>query len=113
MVITRDEFGWLYYPTTRFTAPPYTHPPGLVWFEIENGSSHGLSRLLGQMGGRSLGMTGYTCPPEPRLEGRNEVWEGCVVRLESPEGSLVEATLFGSILERDGVFKFVSYTNGI
>ncbi|MGE0160542.1 MAG: hypothetical protein AB7T31_14115 [Gemmatimonadales bacterium] len=112
MLLTRDEFGWLYYPTTRFTVPPYRHPPALVWFEIENGSSHGLSRIFSQLAGRPLGMKGFTCPPEPRTEGRNEVLEGCVVRIEGPEGT-VDATLFGSVLARDGVFKFVSYTNGI
>jgi len=111
MLLTRDEFGWLYYPTTRFTSRPYELAPGMVWFQIQNGTSQGLRRLLTRFGGRPLVVTGRTCPAEPRVEGRNRIWEGCTLRLERPEGPL-EAALFGSILERDGVFKFVSYTNG-
>jgi hypothetical protein len=111
MVMTRDEFGWLYYPTSIFTAPPYELAPSLVWFQIENGSSRGLGRLLERLGGRPIGITGHTCP-EPVIQGINRVWEGCVVRFDTPDAQPRELQLFGSILERDGVFKFVSYTNG-
>jgi hypothetical protein len=96
MLMSRDEFGWLYYPTTRFTAPPYTLAPATVWFQIESGSSQGLARLMARLGGRPLALERH----------RNRIWEGCIVRIP------FDATLFGSIVERDGVFKFVSYTNG-
>ena len=111
LLMTRDEFGWLYYPTTRFTSRPYELAPGMVWFQIENGTSQGLSRLLTRLGGRPLEVTAHKCPSEPRAEGRNRIWEGCTVQIDRREGRL-DASLFGSILERDGVFKFVSYTNG-
>jgi hypothetical protein len=106
MQLSRNEFGWLYYPTTRFTARPYELAPATVWFQIESGSSQGLGRLLDRLAGRPLTVEGHSCPLEPRNEGLNRVWEGCTVRIP------FEATLFGSIVERDGVFKFVSYTNG-
>jgi hypothetical protein len=51
------------------------------------------------------------CPPEPLVEGPNRIWERCTVRVDSAGGETIEMRLFGSILERDGVFKFVSYTN--
>jgi hypothetical protein len=111
MLLTRDEFGSLYYPTTRFASRPYELAPGMVWLQIGNGTSQGLSRLLGRLAGRPLTMTGQVCPPEPRVEGLNRIWEGCTVQLDHAEGRL-DASLFGSILERGGVFKFVSYTNG-
>jgi len=110
--MTRDEFGWLYYPTTMFTAPPYELAPAMVWFQIENGSSQGLGRLLARLAGRPLTLAGHSCPSVPRREGQNSVWEGCTVRIERPDAEPLEATLFGSIVERGGVFKFVSYTNG-
>jgi hypothetical protein len=112
MLMTRDEFGWLHYPTTIFTAPPYELGPSLVWFQIENGSSRGLGRLLDRLGGRPVEFVEHTCPPEPVIQGINRVWEGCVVRFDTPDEDPRELQLFGSILERDGVFKFVSYTNG-
>ena len=112
MLMTRDEFGWLYYPTSIFTAPPYQLAPSLVWFQIENGSSRGLGRLLDRLGGQPIDFVGHTCPREPVIQGNNRVWEGCVVRFDTPDQDPRELQLFGSILERDGVFKFVSYTNG-
>jgi hypothetical protein len=112
MLLTRAEFAWLYYPHTRFTAPPYELAPGLLWFQIENGTSRGFGRLLERMGGRPAHAAGYACSPEPRTEGPNRVWEGCVVHLRPTGGEPRDLELFGSILERGGVFKFVSYSNG-
>jgi hypothetical protein len=112
MLMTRDEFGWLYYPSTIFTAPPYQLAPGLVWFQVENGSSRGLGRLLDRLGGRPIEFGGHTCASEPLIQGVSRVWERCAVRFEAPDEDPRELELFGSILERDGVFKFVSYTNG-
>jgi len=112
MLLTQDEFGWLYYPHTMFTHPPYELPPALLWFQIQNGSTGGFTQLMQRLGGRPLGLQGYSCPPEPRAEGPNRVWEGCVVRWDPPDGDPTELALFGSIVERGGVFKFVSYSNG-
>lgn len=47
----------------------------------------------------------------PRTSTCCRTWEGCSVRVTPPEGDPFDMHLFGSILERDGVFKFVSYTN--
>jgi hypothetical protein len=112
MLLTRAEFAWLYYPHTRFTEPPYELAPGLLWFQMENGTSRGFSRLMDRMGGRAAHADGYTCPSDARAEGPNRVWEDCVVRLRPPGGEARELRLFGSILERGGVYKFVSYSNG-
>ncbi len=112
MLLTRSEFAWLYYPHTRFAAPPYELPPGLLWFQIENGTSRGFGRMLDRMGGRPVHAEGYTCPSDALVEGPNRTWESCVVHLSPAGGEARDLRLFGSILERDGVFKFVSYTNG-
>jgi hypothetical protein len=112
MLLTRDEFGWLYYPHTRFTAPPYELPPSFVWFQIENGSGQGLGRLLERLAGPDFEVLGHSCPPEPLIEGPNRIWDGCSVRFDPPEGDPRELALFGGILERGGVFKFISYSNG-
>lgn len=111
MLMTRDEFGWLYYPHTRYTSRPYELAPALLWFQIENGTSRGIGRLLDRLGGTSLVVLDYWCAPEPLIEERNRTWEDCALRIDPPEGEPSEMRLFGSILERDGVFKFVSYTN--
>jgi hypothetical protein len=112
MLMTLDEFGWLYYPHSRFTAPPYELPPGLVWFQIENGSGSGIGRLFERHVGRPFTLLGYSCDPEPVVEERNRVWERCDVRFDTPDDKPRDLQLFGSILERGGVFKFMSYANG-
>ncbi|MEX2230422.1 MAG: hypothetical protein WEB13_12385 [Dehalococcoidia bacterium] len=111
MLLTGAEFGWLYYPHTRFTAPPYRLAPELLWMQIQNGSSRGFGRLLDRLGGTTADAGTYRCAPEPIVEGPNTLWEGCVLTAAAPGAEPKEIRLFGSILERDGVFKFVSYTN--
>lgn len=111
MAVTIDEFGWLYYQHTMYTSPPYELPPGLVWMLIENGSSPGLLRALERLGGRPLEVLGYACLPEPIVEGPNRSWAECRVRFRESGEEPREMALFGTILERDGVFKFLSYTN--
>jgi len=111
MLLTPAEFAWLYYPGTRFTAPPYRLAPEILWMQIQNGSSRGLHRLLDRLGGTTLDVRDLRCPPEPLVEGANRTWEACSLEVAPPGGDPAETRLFGSILERDGVFKFVSYTN--
>jgi hypothetical protein len=111
MLMTREEFGWLYYPHTRFTERPYELAPEILWLQIQNGSSRGVGRLLDRLGGTRLDVRDYRCRSVPLVEGPNRIWEECTVRVASPEGAPADVGLFGSILERDGLFKFVSYSN--
>jgi hypothetical protein len=114
LVITPEEFVYLYYPHTRYTAKPYQLSPSLVWFELESFGLRGLDRLLQSYDGKTLGYVGYECPGEPQVEDRNRIWNGCVVRLRSGErNGTEELKLFGPILERDGKFKFLTYANGL
>lgn len=112
MLMTRAEFAYLYYPYTKFTAPPYELSPALLWFQMENGTSRGFHRMMQRMAGRPAHATGYRCPDPALEEGPNRIWEGCLVLLRPPGGGATDFRLFGSILEHGGVFKFVSYTNG-
>ena len=110
LALDRDEFAYLYYPTTPQGRPPYDLAPDLMWFTLQTGSDKGLGRALEANGGRSLRLASYHCDPMPSREGENLVWGPCVVRYRV-DGRLREARLFGLILERQGRFKFVSYGN--
>jgi hypothetical protein len=112
MVLSRDEFGYLYYPSTHYTTRPYELGPAIVWFQLENYGSRGFSRLLRRYGGRPLGMSGYRCEEEPLIQGENRIWRDCLVQVRGPDGTR-DLSLFGAILEREGAFKFVSYANRI
>jgi hypothetical protein len=84
--------------------------PALLWFLSMQESEKGIGRLLERRGGEPLGYVSHRCAPEPRLEGRNRLWDHCTVTLRGEGGTKAER-LFGTIIEREGQFKFVSYGN--
>lgn len=111
MHLTRAEFAYLYFPHTRFMREPLQTKPGLIWFQIVNGSSRGTERLFKRVAGSPMGVTGYDCAAEEVVEGPNRIWTGCTIRRRSADGAEMEQRLFGSIIDRDGHYKFVSYQN--
>ncbi len=111
LAVDRAEFAWLYYPTAPAARPPYELPPGLAWFQLQEGNRKGVLRALHDLGGRKLGFLGYECDPEPQLEGDNRIWTGCVVTLHPEAGEPRSIALFGGIIERRGRFAVLSYDN--
>lgn len=106
------EFAWLYFPESRYTEKPYELPPETLWMLMDQNGLKGETRLLRRFGGRPLDVTGYTCEDEPRREGLNIFWEQCLVTLAGADGTRV-MRLFGSIMGRDGRYKFVSMSNDL
>jgi hypothetical protein len=109
--VTRAEYAWLILPTSPLLAPPYNHPPELAWFQLTAASGTGLTRLLDRRGGRVLGFVGHGCALAPERQGSNQIWPGCVVRRAGAGGDTVGERLFGPIVERDGVYKFLGFAN--
>jgi hypothetical protein len=108
MLLSRAEFAYLYYPTSAFAHQPTRMSPALLWFLTLQESEKGIGRLFTRRGGRPLGYVVSRCAPGPRAEGANRLWDHCTVTLR---GETKPERLFGTILERDGRFKFVSYKN--
>lgn len=109
LLLTPAEFAWLYYPHTVYTHPPYRQAPGMVWLLTSQNTHKGMSRLLERYGGRRLEGTGYRC-------GRTEPQDLNVLHLDCGvllPGDTTPRALFGSVIERNGRFKFVSYANGL
>lgn len=111
MVLNAREFADLVYPSSMYAQPPYQQPVGLLWMQISNPSVSGFKRLLARRGGFRFSLEGYRCDPKPRREGKNTLWSGCVLRLSAPGLGTATERWFGSIIERDGQFKFISYAN--
>lgn len=111
MVLDRAEFAWLYYPGSRMSLPPYEAPPQLLWGQILASSDEGARRLLSRHGGKPLRVTALACPDSVELEGANRVRQNCTVALRSGTTVLPANRYFGSIIERDGRFKFLSMAN--
>jgi hypothetical protein len=111
LLLTRSEFGWLYYPTNPEGLPPYNLTPQLMWFMLEGRSTQGYDKLMKQRAGKPLRMVSYRCEGEAGRQGENTVWGPCPVRLRTEQGDTVSERLFGQIVARGGRYKFVSYAN--
>jgi hypothetical protein len=109
MLISRDEFAWLYYPTALQGLPPYDLSPSLLWFMTDGQTAKGLRRLLEERAGKPVHYVGYTCDPKSTAEGENTVWGPCEIRQVRAPGDTVSERLFGLIVERGGEWKFLSY----
>lgn len=113
MQLSRAEFAYLVYPSSPFTRPPFRQQPEVAWLLQRTAGDAGLGALYRALGGRPLGFDGYRCAPTPAAEGENRLWRGCRVRYRNADGSPVEGSLFGVIVERAGQFKFVNYANDL
>ena len=67
--------------------------------------------MLARHGGRPLRVTALACPDSVEIEGANRVRQNCTVALRSSDTPLPPNRYFGSIIERDGRFKFLSMAN--
>lgn len=109
--VTAREFIDLIYPESPYTKAPFRQAPGLVWTLIEEPSNSGRRRLLANLGGKPLAITRVSCRKSPEAQGRNRLWNGCTVRYVSGSDAARDGRLFGTIVERDGRFKFMSLSN--
>lgn len=113
LAVSKAEFGWLYYPNTKYVRPPNELGPELVWFTLVAASDKGAGRLLSRYGGRALRVEAVTCPDSAEQEGPNAILRGCRVRFAVPDSAEREMQLFGALLKRDGRYKFLSYANDL
>jgi hypothetical protein len=112
LILTRREFAYLYYETNPQSLPPYDLSPSLFWFMLEGGSRGGLIKALEGRGGAPLGYLRTRCEGDPVREGENLLYGPCyIVRKQGARGDSLVERLFGPIIERQGRWKFVSYTN--
>lgn len=111
MVMQGREFADLYYLDSPYSRPPYQQPPSFAWRMIQDPSTGGLSKLLKRLGGKPMTFVSERCDPRTLHEGRSTRYAGCLVRVIGDRGDTATRRYFGSIVERDGRFKFLSYTN--
>lgn len=111
MAVTAREFADLYYPDSPYARPPYYQPVGLAWRLVQDPSERGLSKLMRRLGRKPMTYRGHTCEPKPQRDGRVTRYTGCLVHVAGVDAAPVTKRYFGSILERDGQFKFLGYNN--
>jgi hypothetical protein len=111
LALTRAEFAYLVFPESPLSAPPYSQAPDLAWMQHTFSTAAGLERLLNRLGGKPLGFRSLSCSETPVVEGSNRIWKDCTVRFAPPGDSAQTLQLFASIIEREGRYKILSYSN--
>ena len=109
--VTPREFIDLVYPSSPYTHPPYEQPPDLVWMQIASPSAAGYRRLLARRGGQAFSYLGHTCAGKPDRQGPNTLYLDCFITVRDPQNERIKQRWFGTIIERDGRFKILSYRN--
>ncbi len=113
LVIDRSEFAYLYYPTAAISKPPYEAPPQLLWGQILAASNEGIARLLTRVGGKRIELQAVACGTPATTEERNTLHEKCELTVRIAGAEPTRERWFGTILERDGRFKFIGYSNAL
>lgn len=108
LAVNRPEFALLVYPSSPYTTPPRRQSPQLVWQQLSNASAQGFRRTIGRFGGKPLGVVDWSCPGAPEVQGDNRIWSDCRVRRVVAPGDTISQRMFGPIIARDGIFKFVT-----
>lgn len=111
IAISPREFIDLVYPASPHTKAPYRQSPSLTWQQIQLPSESGLRRLMERHGGRPMRISAVRCKPAPEQQGANRLHVGCVVEFASDAAAPRTGQLFGTILERSGRFKVLSFAN--
>ena len=108
MILSRAEYGFLYYPTSEYSRKPYELAPAIAWTLSLASNAKAIGRLIERLGGSPLTLESYACA-KTRNQGLNTIHSGCRVTYRGPSGSETRS-LFQSIIERDGSAKFLSYS---
>jgi hypothetical protein len=109
--ITPREFIDLVYPSSPYTHPPYEQPPDLVWMQIANPSAAGYRRLLARRGGQTFAYVNSSCTDRPEHQGPNTLFVNCGITVRDASNTEIKQRWFGTIVERNGRFKILSYRN--
>jgi ketosteroid isomerase-like protein len=111
LAIDRAEFAYLVFPQSRWSRAPYRQPPDVAWMLFQAKSEGSLTKLLGRADRFEL--AGYRCR-DTETDGPMRLWAGCVVRVrETGGGRARDLRLFGTIIERDGHYKFAGFANDL
>jgi hypothetical protein len=113
LLVTRAEYAWLIVPAHLYARPPYELDPAIHWLQVQASSAKGLARVLERYGNRALAFQALACDPDTlQFAGSTSIRASapCTVTYRGNDSTLTRR-LFGTIIERDGVAKFLGYAN--
>lgn len=111
MVLSRAEYGWIYFPSLQRMNPGTRMQPEVMWMLHSQESEKGITRVLRRLGAGQARFAGYTCEDAPQVEEANRYFHQCAIETIAPDGETASLKLFGSVIERGGRWKIVSYGN--
>ena len=111
MVLDRAEYAWIYFPSLRRMNPATNLQPEVMWMLHAQESEKGITRVLRRLGGGQARFGGHACEAAPQVEGASRYWHACTVETIAQDGEKAALKLFGSLIERGGRWKIVSYAN--
>jgi hypothetical protein len=109
--VTPREFIDLVYPSSPYTHAPYREAPSVIWMQIANPSNAGFLRLIHRLSGKSFEYESHACDKAAEHQGKNTLWLDCTVRVITPQRETTTQRWFGTIIERDGRYKVMSFRN--
>jgi hypothetical protein len=111
MVLDRAEYGWIYFPSLQRMNPATHLQPEVMWMLQAQESEKGITRVFRRLGAGQARFGAYACEPAPRVDGPNRYWDACTVDVIAADGEKATLKLLGSLIERGGRWKIVSYAN--
>jgi hypothetical protein len=111
MVLSRAEYAYLYFPSLQRMNPGTRMQPEVMWLLHAQESLKGITRVMRRLGGGQARLGAHACEDAPQVEAENRYWHRCAIDVTAEDGTTARLHLFGSIVERGGRFKIVSYAN--
>ncbi len=107
-VVNKAEFAYLYFPESNEAATGLQ--PHISWLLYSNNGGRGLSRALTLAGTETQPVSGTACLDRTQTLGQNTVHGPCgIVRMLGSRPDTV--WIAQHIIERDGIFKLLSFAN--
>lgn len=111
LFVDAAEFSWLVFPHHAYREAPYELDPAIFWLQLDAGTAKGTGRLFERYGSSTLMVRSVACERDSVVRsGATTLWAPCAVTI-TRDGVPESRRYFGSIVERDGVFKLLSGTN--
>lgn len=107
LVVTKAEYGSLYYPTSVYSRKPYELDPAIAWMLNAENNAKAARRLIERLGGRGVEFDEVKCG-RATSEGGNRFHLDCLVSYRTSAGARETRQLFGSVMERGNRAKFLS-----
>ncbi len=110
LVASQREFAYLYFPESRELTDGV--PPAISWLMLTSNSGRGLTRALREAAGSDPVARGVVCQPLELQAGRSRIVGPCGV-IRTRAGAPDTLWFVKHVIERDGVFKLMSFANDL